>query len=55
MPEDLSRFCCQNQDCPDYGTRGIGNLTVCAGAIAPMPRISAEIARFYARASLQSR
>ena len=29
MPEDLSRFCCQNQDCPDYGKRGIGNLTVC--------------------------
>ena len=30
MPEDLARFCCQNQDCPDYGKRGIGNLTVCA-------------------------
>jgi hypothetical protein len=28
--EDLSRFCCQNPDCPDYGQRGIGNLTVCA-------------------------
>ena len=27
--EDLSRFCCQNQDCPDYGRRGHGNLTVC--------------------------
>ena len=25
----LSRFCCQNEDCPDYGKRGAGNLTVC--------------------------
>ena len=24
---DLSRFCCQNPDCPDYGLRGKGNLT----------------------------
>jgi len=30
MPEDLSRFCCQNEQCPDYGQRGLGNLTVCA-------------------------
>jgi transposase-like protein len=30
VEEDLSRFCCQNPDCPDYGQRGIGNLTVCA-------------------------
>jgi LacI family transcriptional regulator len=30
VDEDLSRFCCQNQGCPDYGKRGIGNLTVCA-------------------------
>jgi LacI family transcriptional regulator len=29
MPEDLSRFCCQHTDCPDYGKRGHGNLTVC--------------------------
>jgi transposase-like protein len=29
MPEDLARFCCQNPDCPDYGKRGQGNLTVC--------------------------
>ena len=29
-PEDLSRFCCQNPDCPDHGRRGAGNLTVCA-------------------------
>ena len=28
--EDLSRFCCQNPDCPAYGQRGHGNLTVCA-------------------------
>ena len=29
MDEDLSRFCCQRPDCPDYGKRGHGNLTVC--------------------------
>ena len=28
--DDLSRFCCQNPDCPLYGRRGQGNLTVCA-------------------------
>lgn len=28
--DDLSRFCCQNTDCPDHGIRGRGNLTVCA-------------------------
>jgi LacI family transcriptional regulator len=27
--DDLSCFCCQNQECPDYGKRGHGNLTVC--------------------------
>ena len=27
--DDLSRFCCQNRDCPDHGKRGIGKLTVC--------------------------
>ena len=26
--DDLSRFCCQNPDCPDYGLRGHGNLRV---------------------------
>ena len=26
--DDLSAFCCQNPDCPDYGQRGHGNLTV---------------------------
>jgi transposase-like protein len=26
--DDLSAFCCQNPDCPDYGQRGKGNLTV---------------------------
>jgi transposase-like protein len=26
-PDDLSAFCCQNPDCPDYGRRGQGNLT----------------------------
>ena len=30
MPDDLSRFCCQNEHCADYGRRGLGNLTVCA-------------------------
>jgi hypothetical protein len=30
MPEDLSRFCCLNEHCPDHGRRGAGNLTVCA-------------------------
>jgi transposase-like protein len=30
MSEDLSRFCCQNECCPDFGKRGIDNLTVCA-------------------------
>jgi transposase-like protein len=28
MPEDLSRFCCLNDQCPDHGKRGGGNLTV---------------------------
>ncbi len=27
--EDLSQFCCQNRDCPDYGKVNAGNLTVC--------------------------
>ena len=27
--DDLSRFCCQNSPCPDYGTRGAANLTLC--------------------------
>jgi LacI family transcriptional regulator len=26
--EDLSRFCCLNEQCPDYGKRDHGNLTV---------------------------
>jgi hypothetical protein len=26
--DDLSRFCCLNRDCPDYGQRNAGNLTV---------------------------
>jgi transposase-like protein len=30
MPEDLSRFCCLNERCPDFGKRGLDNLTVCA-------------------------
>lgn len=27
--DDLSKFCCQNKHCPEYGKRGVGNLTVC--------------------------
>jgi len=27
--DDLSRFCCQNSKCPDYGKRGGENLSVC--------------------------
>ena len=30
MAEDLSRFCCLNEQCPDHGKRGGANLTVCA-------------------------
>ena len=26
--DDLSRFCCLNSECPEYGKRGVGNLTV---------------------------
>jgi len=26
--DDLSRFCCQNEQCPDYGKRAAGNLKV---------------------------
>ena len=27
--DDLSRFCCQNSDCPLHGQRDAGNLSVC--------------------------
>jgi transposase-like protein len=27
--DDLSRFCCQNHDCPLHGQRNAGNLSVC--------------------------
>lgn len=27
--DDLSSFCCQNFNCPDYGKRGGKNLSVC--------------------------
>jgi transposase-like protein len=30
MDDDLSRFCCLDPNCPDFGKRGHGNLTVCA-------------------------
>jgi hypothetical protein len=26
--DDLALFCCQNSQCPDFGRRGAGNLTV---------------------------
>ena len=29
MNDDLSRFCCQNPDCPQYGQRDAGNISVC--------------------------
>jgi transposase-like protein len=35
--DDLSLFCCQNDDCPDFGRRGHGNLTVC-GRYGPHQR-----------------
>jgi LacI family transcriptional regulator len=25
----LSKFCCQNNKCPDYGKRGANNLSIC--------------------------
>ena len=28
MTDDLSRFCCQNPECPNYGRRGGDNLRV---------------------------
>lgn len=27
--QDLSKFCCQNKKCPDYGKRNANNLSVC--------------------------
>lgn len=27
--EELALFCCQNQECTEYGKRGAGNLSVC--------------------------
>ena len=27
--DDLARFCCLETECPDYGKRGAGNLSVC--------------------------
>jgi transposase-like protein len=27
--DDLTRFCCQNVECSDYGKRDAGNLSVC--------------------------
>ena len=29
MEEDLKRFCCRNERCLAYGSRGAGNLSVC--------------------------
>ncbi|MFL5906375.1 MAG: hypothetical protein ACJ75Z_02105, partial [Solirubrobacterales bacterium] len=30
VDENLCRFCCQNERCPDFGERGLDNLTVCS-------------------------
>ena len=27
--DDLARFCCQDRECPDFGKRAAGNLSVC--------------------------
>jgi hypothetical protein len=27
--DDLTIFCCQNPQCPDYGRRGLDNLRIC--------------------------
>jgi transposase-like protein len=27
--DELATFCCQSTACPDFGKRGIGNLSVC--------------------------
>jgi LacI family transcriptional regulator len=38
MPEDLSRFRCLNDHCPDFGKRGGDNLTACARCGKDKPR-----------------
>ena len=42
--DDLSRFCCLNSDCPDYGKRGHGNLTVPARSTAKAKTVAQLIA-----------
>ena len=37
--DDLSRFCCQNSQCPDFGLRDAGNLTV-TGRLGQVPAVS---------------
>ncbi len=37
--DNLSRFCCLNSDCPDYGKRGAGNLTVTGLYVIPPNRM----------------
>ena len=32
---ELSVFCCHNSDCPDFGKRGQGNLTVRRALVRP--------------------
>ena len=53
MEEDLSRYCCQDPRCPDYGKRGQGNLTVCGhyGKTRPIRLLSCRTcqARFSER------
>ena len=53
MEEDLSRFCCQEPNCPAYGQRGLGNLSVCGhyGKTQPIRLLSGRTckARFSER------
>ena len=48
MDENLSRFCSQNERCPDYGKRGAGNLTVCGryGKHAPHRLLDCRTCRY---------
>jgi len=53
MEADLSRFCCQDPNCPDSGQRGHGNRTVCghSGTARPIRLLSCRTckARFSER------
>ena len=51
--DGLSRFCCLNSECPEYGKRGVGNLSVTSrygpGKARRMLRCQACKARFSER------